>query len=215
MPFGEPPTYTVADLERRAQKFLHEQLGQDVPIPVDIDLLLEQVPEVDLDYWPGLRSNHGLEGMVARDVQKGSLYIFIDADLADTQPTRYRMTVAEELAHLVLHRKMIDQITEPADFRELQRHYRWHEMERNAKRFGAAILMPGDAVTREARLVFPKLVRVAGFGNIAAVQNHLVSLLAKTFEVSAQAMKIRLTEWPMRVFDNIREAMESGLDYWD
>ena len=77
MPFGEPPTYTVADLERRAQKFLHEQLGQDVPVPVDIDLLLERVPEVDLDYWPGLRGNHGLEGMVARDVQKGALYILL------------------------------------------------------------------------------------------------------------------------------------------
>ena len=77
MSLGEPPTYTVAELERKAQAFLREQLGDDVPIPVDVDLLLERIEGVDLDYWPALRANHGLEGMVARDVESGRLLVFI------------------------------------------------------------------------------------------------------------------------------------------
>jgi Zn-dependent peptidase ImmA (M78 family) len=125
------------------------------------------------------------------------------------------MTVAEELAHLVLHRQIIDQMREPKAFRELQQHYRWHEMERNAKRFAAAILMPGESVAREARSVYRQLVKAVGFKNVPAVQNHLATLLAKRFEVSVQAMRFRLTEWPMRVFDHVKEAMESGLEYWD
>jgi hypothetical protein len=69
MPFVEPPTYSVAELERKAQEVLRKALGEEASLPIDVDLLLEQIEGVDLDYWPGLRANHGLEGMVARDVE--------------------------------------------------------------------------------------------------------------------------------------------------
>ena len=74
MRFSEPPTYTVQELEHKARQFLAAQFGPDVPVPVDVDLLIEQLPGVDLDYWPGLRDNHGLEGMVCRNVETGELF---------------------------------------------------------------------------------------------------------------------------------------------
>lgn len=126
MALGEPPTYTVAELERIARAFVAERLGDSVSIPVDIDLLVETTEGVDLDYWPGLRGR-GLEGMVACDPATRQVVIFVDDLLADRQPTRYRMTVAEELAHLLLHRKLIDQVCDAKDFVELQGHYRWHQ----------------------------------------------------------------------------------------
>ncbi len=58
MRFSEPPTYTVQELEQKARQFLAARFGQDVPIPVDVDLLIEHEAGVDLDYWPGLRDNH-------------------------------------------------------------------------------------------------------------------------------------------------------------
>ena len=158
MRFSEPPTYAVQELEQKARQFLAAQFGQDVPIPVDVDLLIEHEAGVDLDYWPGLRDNHGLDGMVCQDVESGELLVYIDEWIADNRPTRYRMTVAEELGHLVLHRTIIDQTQSPEDFRQLQQHHRWHEMDRNAKRFAAAVLMPGAAVIEEAQSTYPRLV---------------------------------------------------------
>jgi Zn-dependent peptidase ImmA (M78 family) len=86
-------------------------------------------------------------------------------------------------------------------------------MDRNAKRFAAAVLMPGEQVSREAEQVYSKLVRAAGFGDVAAVKKYLASQLAKQFEVSPQAMTIRLREWPMKIEDRVDQAMRAQLDY--
>lgn len=93
MRLPEPPTYAIGEIERRAHEFLRERYGSNVPIPVDVDLLLEKLPGVVLDYWPALRANHGLDGMVLRNVESGELVVHIDEQIADSQPNRYRMTV--------------------------------------------------------------------------------------------------------------------------
>jgi hypothetical protein len=98
------PQYTARELERRATDFLASQYRGEAEVPVDVEFLLETLPGVDLDVWRGLRENHQLDGIVLRDVQSGNIVIKIDEMLADQQANRYRMTVAEELAHIVLHR---------------------------------------------------------------------------------------------------------------
>ncbi len=213
MPIGEPPTYEVRELEQRAEQFLAEHSEQPLSIPVDVDLLLERLPGVDLDIWRDLRDTHRLEGMVMREPETGKLFIFIDEWLADNQPTRYRMTVAEELAHLILHRELIGQINRPGDFRELQQHYRWHTMERNAKRLAAAVLMPAKFIVDESNLLYPRLVHTAGYDNPEAIRRTLAAALAKKFSVSTQAMTIRLKEWPMKVYERVDEALQERMDY--
>lgn len=209
----EPPTYDIPEIERLAREFLGQYFGSDIIVPVDVDLLVEQLDGVDLDYWPGLRANHGIEGMIARDPGTGRLFVFIDDKLADTQPTRYRMTVAEELGHLSLHAKMIEGVQTPADFKQLQQHYRWKQMERNAKRLAAAILMPGDALTLQAERLYPRLVKVAGYGNVPAILGQLAVTLAKKFEVSTPTMEYRLDEWPMRIKKRVEESVRDRVDF--
>ena len=210
---GEPPTYSVAELEARASTFLAEHLGRPIPIPVDVEWLVETQDGVDLDHWPALRANHGVHGMVLRDVDTGQLFIQIDDNIADHQPNLYRMTVAEELGHLVLQRDCIDQIASPSDFHALHNHPKWARLERNAKRFAAAILMPAGEVVDRARVLYPQLVRAVGFGNPAAIKKQLTSMLAQEFEVSAQTMGYRLNEWPVKVSSRVDESLRYGLDY--
>ena len=71
MVLPEPPTYEALELERLAREFLGQHFGSDIVIPIDVDLLVERVEGVDLDYWPGLRANHRIEGMIARDPKTG------------------------------------------------------------------------------------------------------------------------------------------------
>lgn len=217
MAFDKIPTYTVTELERRARRYLEDEYGPDIPIPVEIDLLLEEVEQVDLDDWPKLRTNHGIEGGVWRDAKTGELVVYIAEELMDDETpkgfTRYRMTVAEELAHLQLHRSVIDQVTSVSQFRELQRHNLWQQMERNAKRYAAAILMPGKELSQAAERVYSRLVATAGTDNSAAIKKWLCSQLAKQFVVSEAAMDYRLTEWPMKIYSRVDDAARDGLGY--
>lgn len=213
MPLGEPPTYSVAQIERKAHDFLQARLGHNVQIPIDVEILLERMDGVVLDVWPKLREGHGVAGMVLRDLDSGELLIHIDDWIADNVPNWYRSTVAEELGHIVLHRQMIDQVTEYAQFRELQNHGRWYEMERNVKRFGAAILMPAGHVIKQAASVYPRLVSVAGYDNVPAIMKYMAYQLSKTFEVSQETMRYRLTEWPIKINEKVKSAMRDGLDY--
>jgi hypothetical protein len=71
-------------------------------------------------------------------------------------------------------------------------------------------------VIRHAEICYPKLVRVLGNINpdgIPAVQTYMASNLAKLFEVSTEAMKIRLEQWPARINDRIVVAMTEKLPY--
>ena len=141
--------------------------------------------------------------------------MIIDERLADGNAARYRMTVAEELGHLVLHPNFVNQVGSVEEFCELQQHEMWYYVERNAKRFAAAILMPGNEVVKAAQEDYPKLVRTAGYGHVGAIERHLVHLLAKRFEVSQETMRYRLREWTMKVLDRMEAAIRDRLNYLD
>jgi len=213
MAIHDAPTYTAAQLEALAREFVHANAGSPPEIPVDVEIMLERLPGVSLDIRPALQARFGVMGMVLRDVSTGDIVVYIDDKLADGPVARYRMTVAEELAHILIHRRVLDSVTQDGDFRHLQGLAQWHQMERNAKRCAAAILMPAEQVTAYARRVYPRLVKAAGFGDCSAILKYLASQLASSFEVSVSAMAIRLSEWAMRISDRVEGAVRARLDY--
>jgi len=166
--------------------------------------------------------------MVLRDVGSGELFIYIDEDLADNDTpnglARYRMTVAEELAHIRLHRPLIEAIQGPDDFRKLHSHPQWTEIERNAKKFAALLLMPTQPLMVEAREVYHQIagqpqIREQLTKSISAskrwephIKKRLDIEMAKRFEVSEMAMHYRLGEWPAEVYKHVERALESGSD---
>jgi|HubBroStandDraft_4_1064222.scaffolds.fasta_scaffold85861_4 Zn-dependent peptidase ImmA (M78 family) len=125
------------------------------------------------------------------------------------------MTVAEEIGHVILHDSIIQQVEQPEDFIELQRHEKWHYMERNAKKFAAYLLMPAQRLLVSARALYPKLVAVAGFNNPDAIVNTLAARLASDsyFRVSTQTMKFRFTEYPEKIESVVRKAIEDKQRY--
>jgi Zn-dependent peptidase ImmA (M78 family) len=209
------PLYHAAHLENKAERFLRTKLGDDFSLPIDIEYLLESLEGVNFDYWPGLNANHGILGAVFHDKKTGQVCVYVDEQLADADHlrNRYRMTVAEELAHIVLHHEVIRKVLSVDDFRALHKHPDWYKAERDAKRFAAAVLMPGSWVLKEAGRVYKMLVDVAGFGDPESVKKYLRNQLAARFEVSPETMGYRPTEWPMKVCAKVDEAMDAQLDY--
>jgi Zn-dependent peptidase ImmA (M78 family) len=211
MALPDPPRYTVSQLEARAAEILAARFGHDLPIPIDIDLLLEEREGVTLDYMRGLRAEQGLDGMILKVVATGEFEIYIDEELASKQPNRYRSTVAEEYAHLVLHKPLLEHIVDIASFRELQLHPQCANIERNAKRFAAAILMPATAVQQHACSIYTRLVGVAGYGDAEAVYKQMAAILAAVFTMSVESMRYRLKEWPMQVYKRVVASVNERL----
>lgn len=110
-------------------------------------------------------------GMIVRDANAPSGFA-ISVNRNDS-PRRQRFTLAHEIAHYVLHADMIgDGITDSPLYRSRLS----DDVERQANRLAAEILLPGKGVRvayRTCRAVVP---------------------LAEKFDVSAEAMRIRLSE---------------------
>lgn len=102
---------------------------------------------------------------------------------------------------------------ESDDFVALQRHPQWYRADRNAKRFAAAVLMPGAQLLKHAQELYPRFVDVAVFGNANAVLSQLVAKLSQRFEVSPQSMRCRLGEWPMKIAEKVARSMQDQLRY--
>jgi hypothetical protein len=212
MPFENLPEYSDAELEKRASQFLAAQYGTVVRIPVDVDWLLTTLPGVDLDCYPGLAANYAIEGGVWRDTESGLLMVYIDERLMDDNTvrgiTRYRTTVAEELAHLLIHRDVIEQVQGPDNFRELHNQILRTRVEKNAKRMAAALLMPKEQLWDEAAKEYQLQVQRRGTDEPESIKLLIWGVLAQRFKVSDVAMKYRLTE--LKIFDAVDEAAHRG-----
>jgi len=206
-------TYTAADLERSAQQQLQElkKLGH-FAIPVDIEAIVEKL-DIEIDVKRGLKEIYHIWGMIAVDLDTDSLVILVDDTLLDNHRNLYRMTVAEEFAHSLLHKNAIKEIKTIEDFKSLHNHSNWHKHERNAKRLAAAILMPSQNILNDSRKLYTQMITVAGYNNPEAIKKHITSFLADRYEVSIVAMRIRLNEWPIKVMDKIEDAMKDRLDF--
>jgi hypothetical protein len=217
VPSGEIPTYSNEVLEEEATKLLEGRFGADIPIPVDVEWLTETLEGVDLDCYPALRSNYGVDGGVWREGDGGNLLVAIDEDLMDDDSppgvARYRMVVAQELAHLIIHREAVSQVEGPDQFRSFHNRLVGTQVERDTRRLAGALLMPQKQLQDEANHVYRQLVQLVGTGNAPAVQKFLCSRLAQRFKVSEKAMQHRLGEGPMPLRDQVEQALRKGLSH--
>jgi len=193
---------------------LRVRCGWPPPIPVDIEFLVDQEPGVLLDILPGMRTVCAVAGLVRYEPKTDQMRVIIDAEVADHPAASfYRFTVAEEFAHVLLHRDIMAQVQTVDDLIALHAWRGYQEIDRNAKRLAAGLLMPTITVSREARVLYPQLVKLVGFGDSEAVQAHLAERLARLHGVSPAAMRHRLKEWPLRITQKVERAMRERLTF--
>lgn len=213
MDFVEVKEYPVWDLERKALKVLAKHLPGAVTTPIDIDLLAERGFGLDIVPIPSLYEAYQVEGALWRE-PKGDFSLVVDQDMMDNKPHRYRFTIAEEVAHFILHRQVFEPIHSVEEAVELyQKICNYRRMDRNAKRLAAALLMPGNLLSEDAAEIYKKIVAVAGFANPKAVKKSLVGSLSRKYEVSFEAMRIRLGEYPTRIMSRVEQAIRERMDF--
>lgn len=211
-------TYSAAELERLASQQLQQLKDlQNFTIPVDIEAIVEKFHKIVIDVKRGLKEHHNIWGMVGPDLDTGDIVILVDDQLLDLDHLYkiYRMTIAEEFAHVLLHSDAIRKAKSIEDFIALQNHSDWDKHDRNAKRLAAALLMPVENVLNDSRRIYKQMVAIAGYEKPEVIKKLMASKLAESYEVSAPTMKFRLGEWPIRVTEKIDRAMQNKLEFLD
>lgn len=161
--------------EQRARDLLRE-FGIDSP-PVPVDEIVERLgAAISREPFRG-----GISGMLYRS--EGRAVVGVNSA---EPPTRQRFTIAHEIGHLLLHegRPLIVDRHVRVDRRDSSSSTGTKREEVEANAFAAELLMPEEMVRRHAE----ELVRDDG----SLPADRLVNRLAREFDVSGQAMEIRL-----------------------
>lgn len=160
--------------EQEAQDVLDELGITDLPVSV------EEVARMCGASVTRERFRRDLSGMLVRDDEGAGAVIGVNST---HHPRRQRFTVAHEIGHLRLHkgRKLTVDSGLRVDYRDDAGNPTILE-ERDANAFAAALLMPARAVQAQAE---PHV-------RAGTTRSALVSALARTFEVSEEAMGYRL-----------------------
>ena len=166
------PRYALA--RRRAEQLLRE--ASIIAPPVPVEQLAERMGAV-VRYVP---FDGQMSGLLHRSEDGNGAVIGVNSRHSTV---RQRFSIAHELAHLVLHDPAF-QIDQHAfvSFRDSKSSSATDPHEIEANQFAAALLMP-EALLRKC---------VDQLGENADVEES-IGRLAQQFDVSAQAMTIRLT----------------------
>jgi hypothetical protein len=201
------PRYTVRKLESLGQALLQERWPA-LAIPVDIDFLTEQEPGTVLDTERGLRDRFGVPGATVYHPKEDRFTVLIDEGVADGNPGFYRFTVAEELGHVRLHRAILRRLRTLVEAVALQASEDYQYMDRNAKWFASALLMPRDPLLGDAKDLYAGLVKQHGFDRPELVRRALVIRLSQRYVVNVSPMQYRLERWPLEVLRMVDRALQ-------
>jgi len=190
--------YTATQIENLASDFLHRRVDITRKIPTDVEMLLEGLPDVQLNVIAGLLGNN-VEGCVCNHYMSRLITVFIDRRIADgISDARYHAVIAEEIAHIVLHRVLILQINSVEDFIETRQCDQWKQIEKDAELFSLAIRIPSDTVLDECSKTYREVVSDYGFLDTEVTLRQVKNTLADKYAVSYEDMNRRLSRWPLR-----------------
>jgi hypothetical protein len=194
--------YDKAKVERQAENILNAHYTTGIEIPVDVDLITEAHPNVhDIIPIPFLEANQEVCAILVTH-STGKADILIDDGSPNCPPGRIRFSMAHELGHVVLHPHLWKNIKTLEDAIRLQashsKQYDLYEWEANY--FAAAILMPQGPLWNDTQKIYANLMPQPG-SNREDKATKLLVRLANRYEVSIQAMKIRLGNlgWEKRI----------------
>jgi Zn-dependent peptidase ImmA (M78 family) len=167
-----PPRYSLA--RRRAQELLKEGKVKKAPVPIE-ELAVAVQARIRFEPFTGQ-----VYGMVHRNPD-GTATIGVNSIDA---PNRQRFTIAHEIGHLLLHKDESLHVDEKSiiGLRNDESSRATDTKEIEANQFAAELLMPAEFLDRDLRKL-PDDIEA----------EEAVIRLARQYQVSVQAMTVRLT----------------------
>ena len=202
------------EIEKKASAILRTaHNGEIPPAAIDIEWIIEAHFGLEVLPLPNLWASWNVHGVFCI-LDDGSHLVAIDEETMDSKPHLYRFTLGEELGHHVLHSKFLPRCNDTGSAIKLYRELEgWWVLERNARRFAAAVLMPMETLVPNAERAYARIARSVSFKNEEMMLKYMAVALADDYDVSSSAMGYRLQEYPARLADRVRDAIKEGLDF--
>lgn len=197
-----PAVLSYNDLRQLATAFLRDYHPAGT-VPIPIEEIVEFRFRIDIIPVEGLQAAHEVDGFISSDLKA----IYVDAFVWQQRPGRYHFTLAHELAHAVLHRRIyqahrFQTIEEWKRFQDeiSEDDRRWLEWQAYA--FAGLILAPPEPLQD----LYRKAVRRADAAELSVQQAGEAALLyiaewiSRRLEVSPQVVERRLRYdklWPL------------------
>ena len=189
------------DIRLRSDQF-SAMYNADRELPVPIDIIIESRLKIDIVPMANLKESLDNDAFIARDFST----IYLDQNVYLTFPTRYRFSLAHEIGHFWLHKKVYESL----EFRSVDEwlevylsvddeDYGWLEYQANM--FAGFVLIPDyalqprfeDALRRAHKAI--ELAKKSNLGRdqyIDFVVSSIARRLAPFFNVSAVCMEKRI-----------------------
>ncbi len=189
------------DIRVRADEF-NSKYNPERIIPVPIDMMIESKLNIDIVPLANLKESLDNDGFISRDFTT----IYLDQDVYLSFETRYRFSLAHEIGHLWLHKKIYDCF----DFSSVEQwieiylsidddDYSWLEYQANM--FAGFVLIPDYALQPRFNEILGQTetaIQAARDGNLTRdhyvdyVVESIARKLAPSFDVSAVCMSKRI-----------------------
>ena len=179
--------YDIPTLEEMARVFL-DKYHDKKHLEVDIEYIAEAKLGWCIMPFSSLTDLHGIEAFAVRGKT-----IYIDQYLMDHKERKYRFTIAEELAHVILHEQLYEHCTSVEEHLDIYGDIKvedYWRMDRNAKYLASAIILPAKNFEEKALEIYRSLDRKKYTTNeiiIYAIQSKLTEL----FNVNDIVVEIR------------------------
>lgn len=189
-----PLTYlSLDDLRRKAKAFL-DRFHPGATIPVPIEEIVDLQFGVDIVPVPNLRGLLEIDAFVTSDLET----IFVDAYVYEKFPTRYRFSLAHEIAHAVLHPKVFRHLAfqSIAEWQAVmssipEEDYRWLEWQAYA--LAGLILVPPEPLAIEFERARLKAIHAGFHEPLADVAIRAIEgYVAERFNVSREVVHRRV-----------------------
>lgn len=197
---GSLVEYTPGQLECIANEIHRRRPDVDFSVPINLELLIEDLPNTSLEIKDGLCLDHSIEEYVCKQAVLGKrMEIRVDKHIANGNWATYNAVLGEEFSHLTIHMALVYAVMNAEDFIELQRDPAWPQYERDAKTLSRALRMPMELLVPEAERLYSQVVAEYGFGTPATTEKFLRNSLSERFRVPPSDMQARMMSSPCHI----------------
>lgn len=182
------PAIRTQDIIHQADLFLQKYNPlYDCPIP--IENIVETKLKINIFPIKDLEKKMGIDGSISKDFKT----IEVDEYVYMSQEERARFTIAHEIGHYILHRKLFEAeiaINSEGSFIDFQNKLSisdWGTIEKQAFIFAQELLMPGDIFRQE---MDEKIRQLGGIDKI--IISDLSLLISKVREIFCVSQYVAL-----------------------
>ncbi len=187
--------FTYDDLRTHANEFLKKYHPEN-NLPIPIEEIIEFQLKLNIIPTPGLKNNYDIDGWITSDLSS----IIVDEDQLEHFENRYRFTLAHEISHYILHKKVYDSVNikETKDYiefiKQLEETGLVGNFEWQANNLAGLILVPQELLFQEAKRLSSKYsekISVDIKKHTEVFWDSVKWKLSRVFNVSNQTIDIR------------------------